>query len=187
MAAMNSARNLDHYIRGFLKDLQKKRTKEIRALRNIENGFEAWIKIQFFAYCLETLRIPASEIGMEYKAKLKKSRKYSIGEKQIDIRVTNNKRKYHYIELKVAFQKWNPGKQLQSWVNDFEALSGIKQRQPENVKADADEVASVVFGIGYKNDEWQNETKKYAGARIKMLKALNFTKDIHVAMLLKKM
>jgi len=84
--------------------------------------------------------VPASRAYLNTKTSKGKNKR-----KLIDfwVKAAPNSNRYHYVELKVAFDNKNLGKRIRSWRADFEKLKVLVGTE------NAAGVMAVIFGIGF--------------------------------------
>jgi hypothetical protein len=142
--------------------LKSKNGREVVRIASFWNSFEGWLKYELaLALCEEGFRPWTSNeddagqgtIGVEYKAASRNgnSRMDIQTRKQIDLWVStrtdmeNSNKKWHAIELKVAFNNANAKKQVASWAEDFASLCRLRDRNIESRLA-------VLVAVGFEKD-----------------------------------
>jgi hypothetical protein len=146
----------------FVRHLRETRPKDVEHIAKLSNGFEGWLKLEFFFWLGTSRGLEPStfekgerEIGLEYKVRLDK-RGTDRDEKQCDLWVSSEPRKgFHYVELKALFANANQNKVLGSAADDFWYMSKIPTWY-EPVSGNA-----IVVGVGFAEDAAWKQAIKY--------------------------
>jgi len=117
------------------------------------NSFEDWIK---FEMADAAGRLQESEdwgdgdnVGVEYRATLTTRTKAGWPRRKlVDVWAACEPRavRWHFVELKVAFDNSNAQKQFWSWRKDLESLRKIDRRIGEQIPAS---ISSIMFAVGF--------------------------------------
>lgn len=149
----------------FLKDLSALRAADLNRLSQLNNGFEGWLKIEFYLWLIAQYSLePANgDIGLEYKVWLDQRRRQMDREtKQCDVWVRDAQGAgFHYIELKVPFANPNQGKMLLSASDDFWYMSRLLASDQSATTG-----SSILLGVGFDEGVWHaaiEEAVEYAG------------------------
>lgn len=149
--------------RDFTDWLCKNRADTMVRLQNLPNGFEGWMKIEFFMW-LTSYRKPNltaespftpcndADVGLEYKVKL--DSRFSDVErgsvKQCDLWIGSERPNlFHYVELKAPFANSNKGKMLKAAGDDFWYMSRIRKTHEHAASGNA-----IVFGVRFDPGAW---------------------------------
>jgi len=147
--------------RRFASWLNTTRPEELRRIASLANGFEGWIKLEFF-FWLTSYRKPrlsadvgapgGADVGLEYKVSLNPSFNGTPKVKQCDIWVRSKIQPslFHYIELKAPFLNKNTGKLLDSSARDFLCMSQIRHSYEQALSGSA-----IILGVGFDDVNWQ--------------------------------
>lgn len=129
--------------------------KELEYISTLKNDFKDWLKFEFCIMCAKKTEWnwnANKHFGVEYCAHLESDQNRLT--KEIDIwtygGTEDGNDSRHYIELNIAFNTIDKRKQIDSWINDFEALNKLEIRE------NANGIASIIFGVDFTNDEWQD-------------------------------
>ncbi|MBW7900910.1 MAG: hypothetical protein H3C26_05510 [Rhodocyclaceae bacterium] len=145
----------------------------IDKLMEIENGFEGWLKLEFYFWLIKRYNLSRSkdEIGMEWKTQLNKKASDYKKTKQCDLWVCDinnpDDERYHYIEIKAPFNNDNRGKMLHgdnlSASSDLWYISRIEAGKKALQYPLSGSV--IILGVGFDATEWKEavkDIKKYA-------------------------
>lgn len=143
----------------------REREGVLTSLAALNNGFEGWLKLEFFFWLIRHHRLDATaeDVGMEYKVAL--DRRFASMDrptKQCDLwfRAADESR-FHYIELKAPFANANQGKMLQSASDDYWYMSRLRGSTEQVASGSA-----ILLGIGFSEENWTNHAlavQDYAG------------------------
>jgi hypothetical protein len=165
MASKTIPKNILDVINDFFQHLGKK-SKDIVHIANLQCGFEKWLQLEFIFWAINKFNLIPMNVGNNHK----NNYRHGIGIehytelespnrkwKMIDIWVNPIKNKFYYIEFKSIVKDWNEGKQISSWVDDFNNLQLIHEDyEPFGV-------ASVLFGTtqnDWKEPKWEEYIKE---------------------------
>ncbi|MFT3775152.1 MAG: hypothetical protein QM820_58135 [Minicystis sp.] len=141
--------------------LTEERPHEIERIERLANGFEGWIKLEFFFWltshrsppltCAASSGAEEVDVGLEYALLLDQRFKDNRTTKQCDIWVRSSAGPslFHYVELKAPFLNGNAGKILDSAGNDFWYMSRIRRSYEQAASGNA-----VVLGVGFDAASW---------------------------------
>jgi hypothetical protein len=128
----NAISNLAESFEAFMAWLSANRAEELAALEHTVNGFEHWLRLEFWVWLLGE-GIPQDEVGLEYRAELdeKGASLRPDKQKRIDlwVRAQSNKERYHYVEFKVVFPNANAGKMFRQAASDLWYLRHLDKSQ----------------------------------------------------------
>ncbi|MBN1575366.1 MAG: hypothetical protein JW913_02365 [Chitinispirillaceae bacterium] len=141
----------------FARDLSARRPKEVARIETLSNGFEGWLKLEFFFWLVTTRKLEPStpktgerDVGLEYKVRLDQ-RKADRFAKQCDLWIRNQSgSSFHYVELKAPFAEFNQSKVLISAADDFWYMSRIRASCEEPASGNA-----IVLGVGFEEESWR--------------------------------
>lgn len=157
--------NVTATFQSFLNDLSIRRAADLQRLSQLKNGFEGWLKIEFYLWLIAQYELePDNEdIGLEYKVWLdQRRRQMDRDTKQCDLWVREaNGRGFHYIELKVPFANTNQGKMMLSASDDFWYMSRLLASNQSVATG-----SSILLGVGFTDERWRraiDEAVEYAG------------------------
>ncbi len=132
----------------------------------MHHGFEDWLKFEMAALlCREPWNyerwhgeVPG-DVGLEYRAVLsgKETKLVDLWASPFRSTRTATAKRWHFLELKVAFNNANAAKQFASWRADFEMLTHLDRRYAEQRPCS---VASVVFGVGFEKAKFERESSR---------------------------
>ena len=136
----------------FTAALSTERRELIDSIAVPNNGFEGWLKLEFYFWLIKNGKLQASmDVGMEYKVSL--DQRYGAMDretKQCDLWVRDHlEAGYHYIELKAPFANTNQGKVMQSAADDFWYMSRLKGSSERVVSGNA-----IILGVGFTAKGW---------------------------------
>lgn len=149
----------------------RERDGHLSLLCELGHGFEDWLKFEMALMLAQHRQYEPwvdaytpGDVGLEFPAEIAGG-----GTKQVDLWVSPSRHaeKWHFLEMKVAFENSNTWKQLRSWRNDFGALSAIDRRVTGQQVAS---IASVVFGVNFPRESLEKALKPLMpakGARLK--------------------
>lgn len=154
----------------FTHTLSTERQELIDSIASLNNGFEGWLKLEFYFWLIKNRNLRAScsddehDIGMEYKVSL--DQRYGTMDrqtKQCDLWIRDHAQDgYHFIELKAPFANNNQGKVMQSAADDFWYMSRLKARDEKVVSG-----SSIILGIDFSQEKWnQHIDKLFSYSRI---------------------
>ena len=135
--------------------------ERISQLTEFGQGFESWLKFEMGMLLTGAPRRyrpwfgnTPGDVGIEYRAALLEG-----SSKLIDLWASPRAgaTTWHFVELKVAFNNYNAGKQFASWRADFESLRRIDRTVPKQVP---ESVGSVMFGAGFDGPRFDELVKK---------------------------
>lgn len=139
----------------FSEFLNIERREHMKCIASLNNGFEGWIKLEFFLWLIakHKLEVEEDDIGLEYKVHLDQRRsEMDKNRKQCDLWIQNHDNTgYHYVELKVPFSNYNSGKMFTSAGHDFWYMSRISASSEYAVTGNA-----IIIGVGFDNKGWQS-------------------------------
>jgi len=153
--------NIADEFRMFAGWLTTDRPRELERIEQLANGFEGWIKLEFF-FWLTSYRSPLlnaraaagidADVGLEYTLRLDKRFRDIAPTKQCDlwVRSSAGPSLFHYVELKAPFLNQNTGKVLDSAANDFWHMSRIRRSYEQAASGNA-----VVLGVGFDTANWE--------------------------------
>jgi hypothetical protein len=128
---MHGIRDVAVEFEAFTLSLSAERQELIESIASLNNGFEGWLKLEFYFWLIKHKKLRTSEldnepdVGMEYKVAL--DQRHALMDrttKQCDLWVRDSENAgYHFIELKVPFANNNKGKMFQSAADDFWYMS----------------------------------------------------------------
>ena len=155
--------------------LSAERSELIDYITSLHNGFEGWLKLEFYFWLIKNRKLRASlsdkehDIGMEYKISL--VQRYGAMDrqtKQCDLWVRDHKTNgYHFIELKAPFANTNRNKVLQSAADDFWYMSRLTEKFESVVTG-----STIALGIRFGAEEWAahiDKVKAYSKVPSKVL------------------
>lgn len=136
--------------------LAENRREAIREIENLRNGFEGWIKLEFY-FWLTTIRKARLEadkdVGLEYNVQLdQRFRQMDKAQKRCDlwVRASGSVVRYHYVELKVPFYNQNSKKVLSSAANDVWYMARLKRAKEQVASGSA-----IILGVGFEEEVWR--------------------------------
>lgn len=139
----------------FIEYLKDKRRPYLEGLSSLNNGFEGWLKIEFYLWLKQTYALPDEEyIGMECKIRLKVKNPdgHDKKKKQIDLWVWDEAGQgYHYVELKVPFCNQNKSKMFASAALDLSYMHYLYKRDSVRLTSSV-----IVMGVGFGKTEWED-------------------------------
>ena len=146
-----SAENLVPAFAEYLKE-----SPNLPFIASFHNSFENWLKFEFCALLSKPPHnlVPQKTIGVEYSAKLKGLDPHSP-HKRVDIWTSAPADRWNFIEMKVVFSDSNSGKQIHSWLSDYNILANEVDENFERLNC----VVSVLFGVGYERQNFEKAVK----------------------------
>lgn len=128
----NAINTIAESFEAFMKWLEASRPEELAALAHTINGFEQWLRLEFWVWLLGQ-GIPYDEVGLEYRAELDDEGALRRPDKQkrIDlwVRAEGRKERYHYVEFKVVFPNANAGRMFRLAASDLWYLKHLDKSQ----------------------------------------------------------
>lgn len=129
----------------------------IESIISLNNGFEGWLKLEFYFWLIKNRKLRASrmddehDIGMEYKVALdQRHAAMDRKTKQCDLWIRDQDGSgYHFVEMKVPFANTNQGKVMQSAADDFWYMSRLKASSEKVVSG-----SSIMLGVGFDTESW---------------------------------
>lgn len=153
----------------FMQSWQQERNYLPSAVSALGNGFEGWLKFEFYFWLIRArgLRGPhdgwLGDVGVEYKVALdQRWAQMDIATKQCDLWVRDHdEKRFHFIELKAPFANNNQGKLFESAAKDYWYMTRLK--------AQAEKVATgsvIILGVNFDEARWEAHlqgVEEYAG------------------------
>jgi hypothetical protein len=150
--------------------LGEKSPEKIQRIGTLNNGFEGWLKLEFFFWLTshrqEMLRSAGSDddadVGLEYN--LRRDQRHPALDRESNrsdlwIRDSQGSR-FHYVELKAPFANLNEVKVLTSVGNGFWHMARIRKASERAASGNA-----VVLGVSFDEERWRdciNRVRHYA-------------------------
>lgn len=141
----------------FTHALSAERSELIDYITSLHNGFEGWLKLEFYFWLIKNRKLRASlsdkehDVGMEYKVAL--DQRYGAMDrqtKQCDLWIRDQKTDgYHFIELKAPFANANQSKMLLSAADDFWYMSRLTEKFERVVTG-----STIALGIRFGAEDW---------------------------------
>lgn len=141
----------------FTHTLSTERNELIDYIISLHNGFEGWLKLEFYFWLIKNRKLRASlsdkehDVGMEYKVAL--DQRYGAMDrqtKQCDLWIRDQKTDgYHFIELKAPSANANRNKVLLSAADDFWYMSRLAEKFEQVVTG-----STIALGIRFGAEEW---------------------------------
>ncbi len=145
--------------------LGEKSPEKIQRIGMLNNGFEGWLKLEFFFWLTshrqEMLRSAGSDddtdVGLEYNLRLDQRHAEMAREtKRCDLWIRDSSgANFHYVELKAPFANLNEGKVLASLGKDFWYMARIRKASEQAATGNA-----IVFGVGFDEKRWRDGTNR---------------------------
>ena len=135
----------------FILDLRLKRPEVLVHMSSLCNGFEGWLKFEFYFWLLthKNLKPENEDIGLEYKLEIKDSY-YKTKQCDLWVRDSQDNNKFHYIELKLVFSNGNTTKMFQQATDDAWYMAKIRTTEPQAPKTGN----CIVLSINLTEDSW---------------------------------
>lgn len=141
----------------FTRALSVERHELIESIGSLNNGFEGWLKLEFYFWLIKNRQLRASrtddehDIGMEYKVALdQRHAAMDRQAKQCDLWMRDHDGGgYHFVELKAPFANTNQGKVMQSAADDLWYMSRLKAGSEKVVSG-----SSILLGVGFDESGW---------------------------------
>ncbi len=136
----------------FTRCLTAARPNRIDLIGDLDNGFEGWLKLEFFAWLVEHYQcVPGVDVGLEYKVRLDQRRAVDKIVKCCDLWVRGpTPERVHYVELKAPFANTNAGKVLTSAADDFWYMGRLRARFEAAATGNI-----IVLGVGFDERSWR--------------------------------
>lgn len=161
--------NVATAFRDFIESWKDDRDYLPSSISVLANGFEGWLKFEFYFWLIRArdLRGPhdgwLGDVGVEYKVALdQRWAEMDILSKQCDLWIRDqDKKRFHFIELKAPFANANQGKMFESAAKDYWYMTRLK--------AQAEKVATgsvIIFGVNFDQARWERHlqwVEEYAG------------------------
>lgn len=154
---MAGIENVAFTFKEFTDDLQKKRPEVLIHMSSLYNGFEAWLKFEFYFWLLthKNLNPQNEDIGLEYKLEIKDSY-YQTKQCDLWVRDSIDNSKFHYIELKLVFNNRNTTKMFMQASDDAWYMAKIQTTEPQTPKTGN----CIILSINLSQDSWDIGLKK---------------------------
>lgn len=137
----------------FVSTLQSDRKDALERIAACGNGFEGWLKFEFFMWLCNRGLVPHEHVGLECKVALKPDGSTLGPRKQCDLWVSSNVAgRYHYVELKAPFANKNSTKMLRYAGWDVWYMSQLDWAKPEVAAATG---SAIVVGVGFTDRQWE--------------------------------
>lgn len=141
----------------FTRSLSDERQGLIESISSLNNGFEGWLKLEFYFWLIKNRGLRAlrtdeeHDIGMEYKVALdQRHTAMDRQTKQCDLWIRDHDGSgYHFVELKAPFANANQGKLMQSAADDLWYMSRLKAGSEKVVSG-----SSILLGVGFDTESW---------------------------------
>ncbi|WP_325985891.1 hypothetical protein VP719_14055 [Pseudomonas protegens] len=148
--------------RAFLKSWEQERPHLPSALSVLGNGFEGWLKFEFYFWLIQHRGLAGprdgwlGDVGVEYKVALdQRWSDMDIHHKQCDLWIRDaDKRRFHFIELKAPFANANQGKLFISASDDYWYMTRLKAKEEKVASGSV-----IIFGVGFTEDKWTKHLK----------------------------
>lgn len=132
----------------FTSDLARDKPEAVAAIAEARNGFEGWLKVEFYAWLRRRYDLGTSDVGMEYLLHKGSS---TNTEKRCDLWVRGpTVGSWHFIELKVPFANTNRGKMLRFGGTDLWHMMNI-----DGVAEGAASGNAILVGVDFDEREWK--------------------------------
>jgi hypothetical protein len=136
----------------------RRRVGLVDCIGSLNNGFEGWVKIEFFFWLLTKRKLRAakqeagSDVWLEYKVRLdRRHRGVSREVKHCDLWIRDQTESgFHYVELKAPFDNGNRNKVLASAAYDLWHMSRLRSSYEKAVSGNA-----IVLGVGFSPNSWK--------------------------------
>ncbi|PTQ70307.1 hypothetical protein [Pseudomonas sp. GV071] len=144
----------------FIASLSTEREELIEYIAALNNGFEGWLKLEFYFWLIKNRKLRAAtsdaDVGLEYKVALDQRHAGIDREtKQCDLWVRNNESGFHFIELKAPFFNSNKGKVLLSAAHDLWYMSRLTGTYEQVATG-----STIAVGIGFTAEDWAEQMDK---------------------------
>lgn len=138
--------NIPEAFEAFARELEK-RKRDVALIAEARNGFEGWLKAEWYRWLRERHELSLDDIGMEYRLNKGARGHY---EKRCDpwIRASDDDR-WHFVELKVPFANGNKGKMLRFGGDDLWHMMNIAAEREGAASGGA-----ILVGVHFTGDEW---------------------------------
>jgi len=143
----------------FVDDLCTERADLIDSIAALNNGFEGWLKLEFYFWLIKNRKLRAAiddgsndrDVGMEYKVALdQRHAAMDRKTKQCDLWVRNHDENgFHFIELKAPFFNGNRGKMIRSAADDLWYMSRLTGAHEQVVTG-----STIAVGIRFTGEQW---------------------------------
>lgn len=120
-------------------------------LAGLCNGFEGWLKIEFYRWLVTERGLAANvDVLLEPKVKLDQRARPGRDEKSCDMKIlTADGRRFHFVELKAPFANFNSGKVLKGAGRDLWYVKHLRAKAERAATGSA-----VVVGVGFDEEHW---------------------------------
>lgn len=139
----------------FASELERNRKDALERIVACGNGFEGWLKFEFFMWLCNGGLEPHEHVGLECKVALRPDGRATLGpRKQCDLWVLSDlPNRYHYLELKAPFANRNSTKMLRYAGWDVWYMSQLEWAKPEVAATTG---SAIVVGVGFSDALWQD-------------------------------
>lgn len=176
---MNANNSVKDEFSKFIEWMKKDRHEALDQLSKIQNGFENWIKIEFYLWLINVRenrlkpqdKDDYNQVGLEYRVKLN-----SNNRKRCDMWFGTESSGYHYIELKNIFNNSNKQKMMKSVIGDLECMVDINHRDESPVSGNA-----IILGVGfddYDGHKWWVDSIEKVIVKNKKVNCYDITSDL---------
>jgi hypothetical protein len=145
--------------------LGEKTPEKIQRIGTLNNGFEGWLKLEFFFWLTsqrqEMLRSAGSgedgDVGLDNNLHLDQHPPEVDREtKRCDLWIRDSSgTSFHYVELKAPFANLNEGKLLASLGKDFWHMARIQKVSERAASGNA-----IILGVGFDEERWRDGTNR---------------------------
>lgn len=164
----------------FVDSLNADRAELIDSIAALNNGFEGWLKLEFYFWLIKTRKLRAAiddraddrDVGMEYKVALDQRHAAMDREtKQCDLWVRNHDENgFHFIELKAPFFNSNYGKMIRSAADDLWYMSRLTGAYEQVVTG-----STIAVGIRFTAEQWAEQVESVRAYSEKSSKPVSVT------------